>query len=162
MSRPSHLSLLDAARALTHADGLFAADWRAISCAPGCHVGFGPAGRTVVLADGPTREAVLAELERPLALFPIVDLTARNCAAARAAARRQPSYAHPEAPAVEAHDCPGCDDIAEGRADLCDACRARYAACDAVEYPELNAIDAAWFDVVTDALADLRRARRAA
>ena len=84
MPRPSHLSLLSAARALTHADGLFAADWRAVDYTAGCHVGVGPAERTVVLADGPTREAVLAELERPLALFPIVDLTARICAAARA------------------------------------------------------------------------------
>ena len=77
-------------------------------------------------------------------------------------ARREPSYAHPEAPAVEAHDCPGCDDLTEGRADLCDACHARFVECDAVEYPELTLLDAAWFDVVNDALADLRRARRAA
>ena len=74
----------------------------------------------------------------------------------------EPSYAHPEAPTTTAHDCPGCDDIAEGRDDLCDACRARFVECDAVEYPELTLLDAARFDLVTDALTDLRRARRAA
>jgi hypothetical protein len=50
----------------------------------GCHVGCGPVETTVVLADGPSREDALAQLSRPLALLPIVDLTARFCAVARA------------------------------------------------------------------------------
>jgi len=82
--RPSHVLLIAAARRLTHADGLFAADWRANHRSEGCHVGCGPVETTVVLADGPSREDALAQLSRPLALLPIVDLTARFCAVARA------------------------------------------------------------------------------
>lgn len=79
---PSHVEILRAARKLTGADS-FVADWRADHSRPGCHVGFGPVGNTIVVADGESREAVLEQLTRPLSLAPAIDAIGRALLAAR-------------------------------------------------------------------------------
>lgn len=80
----SHITIIDAARRLTHAPHLMVAGWRADSRkADGCHVTVGDYGVHAVLADAATGGEVLAQLARPLVIVPAVDAIARTMLAMR-------------------------------------------------------------------------------
>ncbi len=71
------------------------------------------------------------------------------------------AFAPPPSGLDDITPCCACDERYDGPR-LCADCQSRYSRIEATEYPDRDAEDAAWFDLIDDTLTQLSRVARRA